>query len=67
MLQLHRLLAAIALGTAALLFALLALRDEVHFLAVGFGDTLSDYALVEAAQQLFDSLPIAAFDFHRYA
>ena len=44
--------------------ALLALRDEVHFLAVGFGDALSYYAFVEAPQQLFDGLSIASFDFH---
>jgi len=62
--QLHGLLTPVALGAAALLFALLALRDEVHFLAVGFGDALSYYAFVEAPQQLFDGLSIASFDFH---
>ena len=49
MLHLHRLFAAVALGTAALLFALLALRDKVHFLSVGFGDSLGDYTFVEPA------------------
>ena len=63
--DLHCLLAAVALGAAALLFALLALRDEVHFLSVSLGDALSDYALVEAAQQLLDSLSFASFYFHR--
>jgi hypothetical protein len=67
MLHLHRLFTAIALGATALLFALLALRDKVHFLSVGLGDALSDYALIKAAQQLLDSLPITAFDFHRSA
>ena len=50
MLHLHRLLSAVALGAPALFFALLALRDEVHLLPVGFGDSLSDYALIKAAQ-----------------
>jgi hypothetical protein len=67
MLHLHRFFTAIALGAAALLFALLALRDKVHFLAVSFGDALSDHAFVETAQQLLDSLSITAFDFHRSA
>ena len=61
---LHRLLAAVALGAAALLFGLLALRDKVHLLAVGLGDALGDYALIEAAQQLLDRLPFASFYFH---
>jgi hypothetical protein len=67
MLHLHRLFTAIALGAAALLFALLALRNKVHFFSVSLGDALSNYALVEAAQQLLDGLSIAAFDFHRSA
>jgi hypothetical protein len=67
MLHLHRFFAAIALGAAALLFALLALRDKVHFLSVSFGDALSDHALVKTAQQLLDCLSISAFDFHRSA
>ena len=62
--QLHCLLTAVSLGAAALLFGLLALRDEVHFLAVGLGDALSYYAFVEAPQQLLDGLSIASFDFH---
>jgi hypothetical protein len=62
--QLHCFLTPVALGTAALLFALLALRDEVHLLAVGLGDALSHYAFIEAAQQLLDGLSFASFDFH---
>jgi hypothetical protein len=62
--QLHSFLAPVAFGTAALLFALLALRDEVHLLAVGLGDPLGDYALVEAAQELLDSLTVTSIDFH---
>ena len=64
LMQLHGLLTPVALGAAALLFGLLALRDEVHFFAVGFGDALSYYAFVEAPQQLLDGLSIASFDFH---
>ena len=67
MLHLHRLFSAVALGAAALLFALLALRDKMHFLSVSLGDALSNYALIKAAQQLLDSLPITTFDFHRSA
>ena len=62
--QLHGLLTPVALGAAALFFRLLALRDKVHFFAVGFGDALSYYAFVEAPQQLLDSLSITSFDFH---
>ena len=67
MLHLHRLFAAIALGTAALFFTLLALRDEVHLFPVGLGDSLGHYALIEAAQQLLDSFPIASFNSHSFA
>lgn len=67
MLHLHRLFAAIALGAAALFFALLTLRDEVHLLPVGLGDTLGYHAFIESAQQLLDGLPIASFDFHPIA
>ena len=64
LMDLHRLLAAVALGAAALLFGLLALRNKMHLLAVGFGDPLGDHALVEAAQQLLDGFPFASFYFH---
>ena len=66
-LHLQRLLTAIALGAAALFFTLLALRDEVHLFPVGLGDSLGHYALVESAQQLLDSFPIASFDSHSFA
>jgi hypothetical protein len=49
MLHLHRFFAAIALGAAALFFALLTLRDEVHLLPVGFGDSLGYYTFIEPA------------------
>ena len=67
LLRLARLFQAVALSAAALLFALLALRNEMHLLAVGLGDPLCHYAFVEAAQQLLDSLSIASFDFHLLA
>src|SRR6185503_6439773 len=63
--HLHRLLAPVALGAPPLFFALFALRNEMHLFAVGLGDTLGHYALVEAAQQLLDCLSFASFDFHR--
>ena len=67
MLRLHRLFAPVALGAAALLLALLALGDKMHLLAVGLGDALGDYALVEAAQQLLDRLSLTSLDFHACA
>ena len=67
LMHLHGLLTPVALSAAAFLFALLALRDKVHFLSVSLGDPLSDYALIEPAQQLLDSLSIASFDFHLLA
>jgi hypothetical protein len=65
--HLHSFLAPVALCAAAFLFALLALRDEVHLLAVGLGDTLRHYTFIEAAQQLFDGLSVASLDFHPVA
>jgi hypothetical protein len=67
MLHLHRFFTAVAFSAASLLFALLAFRDEVHLLAVGFGDALGNYSFVEAAQQLLDGLTIASLDFHPFA
>lgn len=48
--RLQRFFTAVALGAAALFFALLALRDKVHFLTVGFGDTLGYDAFIKPAQ-----------------
>jgi hypothetical protein len=64
MLHLHRFFSAITLGAAALFLALLALRDEMHLLPVGFGDSFGYYAFVEPAQQLLDGFSITSFDFH---
>jgi hypothetical protein len=64
MTALGHLLTAVALGTADFFFPLLTLRDELHLLAVGLCDALSNDNLVETAKQLFDALAITAFDFH---
>jgi len=65
--HLHGFLAPIALCAAAFLFALLTLRDEVHLLAVGLGDTLCYDTFIEAAQQLLDGFSVASLDFHAFA
>jgi hypothetical protein len=44
------LLTPVTLGTAALFFALLTLRNKLHLLAVGFGDSFSNNNLIESAQ-----------------
>jgi len=49
---LGHLLSAVALGAAALFFALLTLRDKVHLIAVDLGDAFRHNPLVEAANQL---------------
>jgi hypothetical protein len=67
MLHLSRFLAAVALGAAALLFALLALRDKMHLFAIRLGDTLSDYALIKTAQQLLNRFSITSFNSHKFA
>lgn len=58
------LLAAVALGAAAFFFALLALRDEVHLVAVDLGDALGDDTFVKAAKQLINSFAFTSFYFH---
>lgn len=62
-----QLLAAIPLSAAALLFALLALRDEVHLLAIGLGDSLSDDTFIEAANQLLYGFAFTTFNSHSAA
>ncbi len=64
---LRDLLTPVALSAAALLFALLALRDEVHLLAEGLRDALGDDALIESADQLLDCLTVTTLNFHRSA
>lgn len=62
-----QLLATISFGTAALFFALLALRDEVHLLAIRFGDALGNDTFIEAANELFDSFAFTTFNSHSAA
>jgi hypothetical protein len=58
------LLAPVTLGTASLLFALLALRDEVHLLTIGLRDSLRDDPFIKAADQLLDRFAITSFYTH---
>ncbi len=62
-----QLLAAISLGAAALLFALLALRDKVHLLAIGLGDPLGDDTLIKAANQLLNGFAFTTLNSHSAA
>ena len=57
-------LAAIALGSALLFFALLALRYEEHLFAKRFGDPLRNNAFIEASQQLLNGFTVSSFYFH---
>jgi len=58
------LLAAIALSTATLFFALFAFGNKMHLLAEGFGDALGNNNLVEATKQLINGLAVASFYSH---
>jgi hypothetical protein len=60
-------LSTIPLGATTLLFALLTLRDKVHFLAIGFGDSLSDNTFIKAANELFYGFAFSTFNSHSAA
>jgi hypothetical protein len=60
-------LSTIPLGATTLLFALLTLRDKVHFLAIGFGDSFSDNTFIKAANELFYGFAFSTFNSHSAA
>jgi hypothetical protein len=65
--SLGQFLPTIPLGAATLLFALLALRDKVHFLAIGLGNSLSDNTFIKAANELFYGFAFSTFNSHSAA
>lgn len=62
--HLGHLLAPVALGPTALLFALLTFGDKMHFVAVNFRDALGDDALIKASNELIYRFSIASFNLH---
>jgi hypothetical protein len=64
LIALRHLLAPVTLGTTPLLFALLALGDEVHLLAKSLRDSLGDNALIKAADELLDGFAVTTFNTH---
>jgi hypothetical protein len=65
--SLGQFLPTIPLGATTLLFALLALRDKMHFLTIGLGDSLSDNTFIEAANELFNGFAFSTFNSHSAA
>lgn len=62
--ELCHLLAPVSLCPAALLFALLALRNEVHFVTIDFRNPFGHNTFIEAPDQLIDTLAISSVNFH---